>query len=261
MNYNDFTKETIDIFTLVTGPYTAFFEKFLKSLHNFFPDNKKIVHISSDGLDEYNGKCFIEDKIEKIIVNHIVDLPFPLIPIQKTYMQINYGKNTRYIFYFDIDTVFLEQSKETWEFLFEKINEDNIIFSKHPHHDSCPENVPYLVEYNAESKAYIPEDYNGHIISSFWGGKTNEVLKMDKYVNDKLKYDLRIIRYLPAFVDENYINRIIWETKKGMCKDLHFYCAEHFITIPESNFIVDTPHIFLLQKYDTSIKNSKKDVQ
>lgn len=258
MTYSDFTKETIDIFTLVTGPYTAFFPKFLDTIENFFPENPKRIHIASDGLSSFNGESMI-DNIVSIDVKHIIDLPFPLIPIQKTYMQKNYvTADMKYVFYFDIDTVFLAAPSDTWEFLFNKIEEGNIIMSKHPHHDAHPEYVWNLVEENVDSKAYIPEEYNEHIISSFWGGKAENVLKMDDYVNDMFKYDLKINRYLPKFVDENYINRIIWGTKKGEITDISFYDCEHFIIIPDYEFSVETPHIFLLQKYDTSIKNSKK---
>ena len=84
---------------------------------------------------------------------------------------------------------------------------------------------------------------------------------MDDYVNYMFKWDIKNIRYFPAFVDENYINKIIWQTKKGEITDIKFYNAEHFITIPNYEFSVETPHIFLLQKHDTSIKNSKKNVE
>lgn len=263
MNYADFTKETIDIFTLVTGPYKFFFKKFIESIENFFPNNPKRIHIASDGLDEYSNGVIPEMNIKNIEVTHIIDLPFPLIPIQKTYMQKNYvPEDCKYIFYFDIDTVFLGMPDEKWEFLFEKINDDNIIMSKHPHYDSQFEaNRIFLMENNADSKAYIPEDYYEHVISSFWGGKRENVLKMDDYVNYMFKWDIKNIRYFPIFVDENYINKIIWQTKKGEITDIKFYDAEHFITIPNYEFSVETPHIFLLQKYDTSIKNSKKNVE
>ena len=75
--------------------------------------------------------------IKNIEVTHIIDLPFPLIPVQKTYMQKNYvPEDCKYIFYFDIDTIFLGMPDDKWEFLFNKFNEGNIIMSKHPHYDS-----------------------------------------------------------------------------------------------------------------------------
>lgn len=274
MNYNDFKQETLDIFTLVTGPYTAFFYKFLASIKRFFPDNKKRIHIASDGLEMYNGKSFEELHIESIDVKHIIDLPYPLVPIQKTYMQKNYvTDDMKYVFYFDIDTIFLESSDETWEFLFNKIeNENCIVLSKHPHHNAFPNLIWNLVEYNTESKAYIPDDIHGevsdeerekydrHVISSFWGGKASNVLRMDDYVNAMFKYDLKAVRYLPKFVDENYIDKVVWQTSVGEVNDIKFYIDEHLISIPGYNFNVPTPHIFLLQKYDTSLKNDKKIV-
>lgn len=274
MSYNDFKNETLDIFTLVTGPYTAFFDNFLKSVRNFFPDNKKRIHIASDGLDEFNGVSFPDYNVENIDVVHIIDLPYPLVPIQKTYMQKNYvTSDMKYVFYFDIDTIFMNASDATWEFLFNKIEtEDSIILSKHPHHNAFPELIWNLVEYNTESKAYIPDDIHGdvspmereaydkHVISSFWGGKASNVLRMDDYVNAMFKYDLKAVRYLPKFVDENYIDKVIWQTNVGEVTDIKFFIDEHLVMIPGYNFNVEAPHLILLQKYDTSIKNSKKIV-
>lgn len=276
MTYSEFTNKTIDIFTLVTGPYNAYFSNFLNSIGNFFPDNKKRIHIASDGLNEYNGKSFENLSVENIEVTHIIDLPFPLIPIQKTYMQKNYVTlDMDYVFYFDIDTIFLNRDNSVWEFLFNQIEVNNsVVLSKHPHHDAFPDRIWNLVEFNFESKAYIPNDthtpdtvndidwekYDRHIISSFWGGKRENVLKMGEYVNVMFKYDLRIIRYLPKFVDENYINRLIFDVDTGIVKDLKFYVDEHLVIIPGYEYSVPTPNIFLMQKYDTSIKNSKKNV-
>lgn len=262
MVYNVFKNEILDVFTLVTGPYKFFFQKFIESLENFFPENKKRVHIASDGLDEWNNCVIAESNIIDIEVKHIIDLPFPLIPVQKTYMQKNYTpSDAKYIFYFDIDTISLGQTESTWEFLSNKINDGNIIMSKHPHYDAHPDRIWNLIEENKDSKAYIPEEYNGHIISSFWGGRAEDVLKMDDYVNYMFKWDIKNIRYFPKFVDENYINKIIWQTKQGEIQDIKFYNDEHFIAVPDYEYSVETPHIFLLQKYDTSIKNSKKNVQ
>ena len=43
----------IGVYYIVTGPYKECFETFLKSLHNFFPNNQKVVKLISDGLEEY----------------------------------------------------------------------------------------------------------------------------------------------------------------------------------------------------------------
>lgn len=257
-----FNNETLHIFTLVTGPYKAFFDNFIRSIKFFFPGSPKVIHIASDGLDDYRWEG-ISDDIKDVIVTHIIDLPFPMIPLQKTYMQVNQvTDDMKYVFYFDIDTMFKYQTDEGWKFLEDKIECGNILLSKHPHHDSNHEGYVWnLIEENADSKAFIPEEYNEHIISSFWGGKSEEVLKMDKYVNAMVKYDLRAVRYLPKFVDENYINKIIWQTKKGETNDIKFYVGEHFIQIPDYEFYVPTEHIFLVQKYDNSIKNSKKSAE
>lgn len=260
MNYNDFKQETIDVFTIATGEYKRYVEKFLESLENLFPENKKRVHLASDGLTEYNNGTFPEKNIVNIEVTHIVDMAFPLIPAQKTYLQKECNREEcKYIFYFDIDTIFMGMTDEKWEFIFKKIDEGNIVMSRHPHYDSPEQKLTWnLVEENMESNAYIPEEYDEYVISSFWCGKTENVLKMCDMVNEKLRRDLLLPRYVPRFIDENYINNIIWLVKIGSVKDLKFYESEHLVTLPNKHFTVDTPHIFLLQKYDNSIKNSKK---
>ena len=67
------------------------------------------------------------------------------------------------------------------------------------------------------------------------------------------------LRYFPRFVDENYINKILWDYKKGNLSGIDFYTSEHLITLPNIEFSVDSPHVFLVQKYDNSLKSSKKD--
>lgn len=260
MSYNDFKNETIDVFAIATGVYTAYFNKFYESLVNFFPDNKKRLHIASDRLSEYNNCAFPEKNIISVEVTHILDMPHAIVAAHKTYLQKECNRQEcKYIFYFDIDTVFMNVPDSTWEFIFKKIDDGNIVMSKHPHYDSAEEDCVWnLIEQNNESAAYIPDYYNEHIISSFWCGKTEEVLKMCDRINANLKQDLLLLRYIPRFVDENYINNIIWRVKTGDITDLKFYESEHLVTLPNKHFTVDTPHIFLLQKYDISIKDSKK---
>lgn len=254
MNNNDI----LHVFTTATGPYKAFFKNFFITLNNFFPNNRKILHIYADDISEIKK---FTDKDVTIILTKILDLPHPLVALQKTFIQKrDIDETMKYVFYFDIDTMFVKKSDEFWNFISDKIDSDMLIMSKHPHYDAKPELIENLVEKNKLSKAYIPEDYHMHVISSFWGGKKDIVLKMCNYVNDMLKYDVWALRYLPRFVDENYINKLIWQTKNNEISDLSFYIDEHMVMIPGWNFNIPTPNIFLIQKYDNMIKNEKKIV-
>ena len=51
MNNKDFK---IAVYYIATGKYKVLFPEFLESVHNFYPDNKKIVKVISDGLEEYS---------------------------------------------------------------------------------------------------------------------------------------------------------------------------------------------------------------
>ena len=248
--------DIIDVFTTATGPYKGFIPNFITSLVNFFPDNKKRLHIF---LDDISNLPTPHPSID-VIPSEIIDLPFPMIPIQKTFIQSQrITADMKYVFYFDIDTIFLCMSNDTFDWLADMVDRGNVVLSRHPHYEAREFLLHYLVENNPDSKAYIPEEFNGKIISSFWGGRAKDVLKMCSLVNDMAKYDLWKLRYFPAFVDENYINKILWDYKKGNLFGIDFYTSEHLITLPGIDFSVDSPHVFLIQKYDNSIKSSKKD--
>lgn len=251
-------KDIIDVFTTATGPYKGFIPNFVSSLTNFFPHNKKRLHIF---IDDASNLPETDNSIE-LIATEIIDLPFPMIPIQKTFIQSQrVTKEMKYVFYFDIDTFFMSKDDSVFDWLAKLVDDDNVVMSRHPHYDYEEYKATALAERNPNSKAYIPEEFNGKIISSFWGGKAQEVLKMCALVNDMAKYDLWKLRYFPMFVDENYINKILWLYKKGEVKDIKFFTTEHLIILPGTDFAVDAPHVFLLQKYDNSLKESKKNVE
>lgn len=248
--------DVIDVFTTATGPYKGFIPNFITSLVNFFPDNKKRLHIF---LDDISNLATPHPSID-VIPTEIIDLPFPMIPIQKTFIQSQrITADMKYVFYFDIDTIFLCMSNDTFDWLADMVDRGNVVLSRHPHYEAREFLLHYLVENKPDSKAYIPEEFNGKIISSFWGGRAKDVLKMCSLVNDMAKYDLWKLRYFPTFVDENYINKILWDYKKGNLYGIDFYTSEHLITLPGIDFSVDSPHVFLVQKYDNSIKSSKKN--
>ena len=65
MNNKDFK---IAVYYIATGKYKSLFPEFLDSVHNLYPNNKKIVKVISDGLEEYSNYEEGNVKVELIIL-------------------------------------------------------------------------------------------------------------------------------------------------------------------------------------------------
>ena len=102
--------EVIDIFYIATGVYSSYFQPFLDSIGNFFPKYKKYIHIISDNMQKYDA---IETENYRIDVHYQLNLPYPLMPLLKTYFIKEYiTEDMKYIFYCDADTIFQEKNEK-----------------------------------------------------------------------------------------------------------------------------------------------------
>lgn len=244
----------IDIFYIATGVYCEYFPKFLETLPLFFPDIEKRVSIISDALKEYDGYNANNIAIKVI---HQLDLPYPIIPLLKTYFIKTYLPfDSEYIFYFDADTFFLKKDKEYWEQLYNVINMGEVLLAEHPgkHYPAH--------ELNEESECFIPRGvFFFPIISSFFGGKKEKMITFLDEVNKKISHDLTYhkndhpVHYIPPLFDQDYITKLQLEPN-----GLSFY-IKYFVSIPWlRNHLDVVEDNFIEQKYDISKKFEKKNM-
>ena len=90
----------IGIVYLATSVYKNYFENFLNTVNNFFPNDNKTIIAISDGLTEYDNKSF--DNV-MVHVKYIEDMPYPIIPMLKLRHVTKYtkGYDFDYIFFFN----------------------------------------------------------------------------------------------------------------------------------------------------------------
>lgn len=258
----------IDIFYIATGVYLSYFDNFIATIKYFFPESEKYVHVITDT----NLATTYDIPNVHIDINVIINLPYPLVALLKTtYIKHFMTDDMEYVFYFDADTIFLNKDKVYWDNLKENIEQGNIIMPLHPIHDHTPH---YIVDNNT-SEAYLPiENFKAAIISSFYGGKASEVKKLIDMVNYMVKRDLNreendvYYHYIPAFFDEDYINKIV-----NTRKDISF-TLKHFVGIfytfrwnntmspfDDDLYIDDWPdEICVKQKYDIARKYETKNL-
>ena len=266
----------IGIVYLATSVYKNYFENFLNTVNNFFPNDNKTIIAISDGLTEYDNKSF-----GNVIVNvkYIEDLPYPIIPMLKLRHVTKYtkGYDFDYIFFFDSDTIFFEMPNDFWDNLKSIMDQNKLIMSRHPHYLYNPNmyfNEVFVIK-DSKSCGYIDDESinenKTYVITSFFGGKYNVFEKYDKLVYDMIGKDLGNIRKLPWFVDEAYMNKInIDENFKDNQESIYI---DNFITITPYTFgaeinkssndiyhnnFTEYPNIFINQKYSVELKDAKK---
>lgn len=266
----------IGIFYIATSVYVNYFENFLVSIHNLFPNDEKELIVLSDGLSEYNDKKINGVNIKVI---EILDYPYPIITANKVKTVAYYMKklNLEYAMYVDADTICLEQSNELWENLKSKIKAGKFIMSYHPHYLYTPNREfgnPFIVDMKY-SVGYMDKklvnDNKCYIITSFFLGRYDEIKKYGDLIYKMLGEDLKNIRWMPVYPDEAYFNRIyVNETIENEMDNIQL---DKYITInpyifgdfPErdngdiyKNNFPEFDTIFLNQKYNVLLKESKK---
>lgn len=227
--FNEFFKHNekiVEVIYVATGGYKQFAPKFMETLKYFMPNCKKIVRIISDGLDEYAH--YKDDSILYTEVNHIMDLFYPCINLHKTkFIEQLTPMTSDYAFYFDADTYFMDNPHVDWGEFVKDIEEGRFIMSIHPFYcvnNEIPKKAGYIdnffrcmTERDETQASYIKDEVYDYVISSFFGGKKEVLLKVCGIINDMIKQDMT--RYngyrIPAYADENYFNRLIVDCKHG----------------------------------------------
>ena len=264
------------IFYIATSIYKNYFNDFLKTVKYIFPNKEKELIILSDGLYEYNDKQI--DNIH-IIVENIIDYPYPLINLCKFQSIYHYAKkyNIDKILYFDADTIVFEKDDNYWAWVDELLNTDKLICSYHPHYlynnEEIFQNSGFIYD-NNELGVYCDPQYihnnKCYIMSSFFMGSIKAIEYIYKEIYKMTSKDLRNYRWIPWFSDEAYLNAL--NVSDNIINHKETIILKRFITINPYNFNnvqydngdiwnnnfdnIDT--ILINQKFNINIKEQKR---
>ena len=193
---------SIGIYYIATGIYKNDFTRFLLSVKNFFPENKKTIVLISDGLNQYDGYI---NKENNISIKHvtIIDYPWPINTLFKMKYIADNIIDADYSFYFNANADILPIKTYEW------FDKDNLILAYHKDwfNNDCHTYKfcePYMD--NPNSVSYIGTTDYTYVQGAFFGGPTKKVLEMCKSVNDMITIDLQN-NIIPRFHDETYLNK------------------------------------------------------
>jgi len=225
-----FLTNTISIVLICTNSYSVLGIRFINNFIRFYKGNSKIIfNIFSDiEIDEYlhnydHGKYLVK-KTHFENYNWVdgTNSKFSNILSMDTYGD--------HIYYFDADTNILLDFDESW-FMGDLVGGEHFI-----NKDSLCKNY----DRNPASRAYIPHDTTlpqTYYYGAFFGGKSDQVLKMCKVLYDNQISD-KLINYEPAVNDESYINQFFHYNSPKVIP-----CNEFKFAVSDKGGMKDTRHI------------------
>lgn len=195
------SEKTFGIYYICTGIYKNDFERFLLSVRNFFPNNKKKIILLSDGLDHYDK--YTDDHNIIVEHHHIDDYPWPIVTLFKMKYMLMFKCDCDYIFYFNANSEILPINDYSW------FDKDKLNLAYHKDYFSYNQNSciflePYMD--NPNSTSYMGTSDYTYVQGAFFGGPYTEVYKMCEQVNEMITIDLNN-NIIPRYHDETYLNK------------------------------------------------------
>lgn len=254
----------IEIIYIATDDYSKYFDSFASSLKYFWPGMPKVVRILSNVERDYTIEC--EDVLSVEFIK-IFDLIYPCINLNKTNFITQLKPiDSKYVFYFDADTMFFPTPNDVWDNLKFFMDEGFFCMGKHPFYqlkdevewkNSSIENFYKYFTTKDESQETFIEDYEyTYLISSFFCAKRDIMKKMCDYINNMIRNDMRRDNgyKIPFFMDENYFNKVVYDVYKQK-NDLFNVKIGNYILYNTEDNIITINENFIIQK---GFKNSFK---
>lgn len=264
----------IEVLYIATNGYAKYRELFFSTFKYFAPGREKHLTILSNVLDDCDG-VVLEDGT-KVSVVKIFDLLYPFINLHKSYFieQLNFSAD--YIFYFDADTAFKNVPDYDWDEMFRKMDEGQVLISKHPVYSLKP--GKYLMEWPKERwisnfcsenmteknpvwQAYIAKDTYTYVISSFFAAKREIMRTLNNLIIKMNRNDLMREKgyHVPRFMDENYFNALTSDFEDGTLNDgLHFSIKQYSQLYGKDGDTDFYPETFIYQKNFPDYKTNRQ---
>lgn len=192
-------KFKIAVYYIATGKYKELFPDFLESTHNFFPNNKKVIKVLSDGLEEYanyeNGNVKVE------LCPRINNYPWPIITLYKMWHILeNIDDTCEYSCYFNGNAIICEHDENIFDVnkitvSYHSFNRKTKAYSPWPYIRSLPSSTSYLIN---ETYEYVQ--------GGFFFGSTDLIKKLCEDVVSMLNEDTKN-HLFATWHDESYLNK------------------------------------------------------
>lgn len=261
----------IHIVTIMTGPYNNFLEGQLNTLNNLFPNQEKTFTIVSDLDNQLNNYDLSKFNVTKFNWFKILDLPYTYIVSLKLYFvlkaieQIEYNDDDL-LLYCDADTLYLEKSNDFYNELYNKFIKYDLIFTIHPLYYENHNFVYAYANIKTVERSYNWKvqdvNINKGIMGSIYCGKISKLKQLNKDILYLQNIDLNKNiddRHIPKCSDEEYINKIVNDHINGNRNDYNILCERLNQIFNAEKYLQET--CFVNQKYDVSIKESKRNNQ
>ncbi len=217
----------IAVYYIATGDYKILFKDFLESLVNFYPSNKKIVKLISDGLEEYNN--YEKDNVRVELCPRINHYPWPVVALYKMWIILqNYDYSCEYSCYFNANAIVYMHSSSVF-------NLNKITASYHSFNSKSELYSPWkYININRNSSAFLENDTYEYVQSAFFFGPNLLFKKMCEEVVELLKYDTRK-SFFAQWHDESYFNK--WCVLNSDLVDKKYVLTAYKNEVDENRFV------------------------
>ena len=278
----------LHVIIIATGVYNIYLNDLINSIFNVL--QKKLLKFNIDiDINIISDKNYISENSEynNIIKNyHIIDMPYPLIPLSKllyiydVYKVNNYDLNDKFI-YVDADSYFISDCD--YSTIINDILDNDMVFAISPwiwdkELSSSDNYVISLCEnpkYNSVSYRKNPVNKN-FSQTSFFSTSGLMLNKLNNIIYNYVSLDLNINvnnRYIPKMSEQSYINKFLDEqlNNNNILIDGCKIKVDKYIFNDYSDLYINNPKkykdyinkfsnkIFVIQKMKYHLKDKKRN--
>lgn len=276
----------LHVITIATGVYNIYLNDLINSIFNVLQKELLKFNIDID-INIISDKNYISENSEhnNIIKNyHIIDMPYPLIPLSKllyiydVYKVNNYDLNDKFI-YVDADSYFISDCD--YSTIVNDILDNDMVFAISPWIWDKELSSYYTIslcenpKYNSASYRKNPVNKN-FSQTSFFSTSGLMLNKLNNIIYNYVSLDLNINvnnRYIPKMSEQSYINKFLDEqlNNNNILIDDCKIKVDKYIFNDYSDLYINNPKkykdyinkfsnkIFVIQKMKYHLKDKKRN--
>lgn len=220
----------IAINVIATNKYLYFLDKLCHSISNNFDEYIKISIIVYTNMEippsvvERNNRI----NFRRVHIEH-EDWPYTTLKRFEYFMKdADFLLSCDYCYYIDADSMLVSKIDN------DIFPESGMVGTIHP----CLYNGTGTPERNPDSKAFIPHEANNrYYCGGFFGGKSDQFIKMSREIMDNINDDLSR-GIIAVWHDESHINKYFYDNTPEIILDHPFAVAENLTPIKEESKIL-----------------------